>query len=107
MSGDTTFLYISLVFNLLFALISLGKSIRSFHSYCCSYTTSSDGEESPKTNRFQQILQKITPRPQKENSNPTSPRLDGGATSPPGTRGTREAPEGTRATREAQMDSQV
>ena len=84
MSGDTAFLYISLCFNLAFAIISLLKSVRKCKTYCCEYTTngvSGEGEEAPtrsngdasasKTNRFQQIIQKITPRPQKEISNPT------------------------------------
>lgn len=75
MSGDTTFLYVSLIFNLLFAIISLLKSVRKCKTYCCEYTTNGVGGEgdgeSPKTNRFQQIIQKITPRSQKENSNPS------------------------------------
>jgi hypothetical protein len=94
MSGDTTFLYVSLIFNLLFAIISLLKSIRKCKTYCCEYTTNGEGEESP--SRFNSIakavIQKITPRPQ--NSSPTSSHCDGGrsprATLPP--RATREAP---------------
>ncbi len=63
--SDQTYLYISLVANLIFAILAFAKSVKSCHTWCFSYTTTNgdiDLDSGPKTTRFQSIIQKITPR---------------------------------------------